>query len=148
MTHDLEKRIALELKERHCTSPDGTYTSAATDAIVRSVMAAIAEKSPKEKILEAAKEAFGAKLKELNLSVKGYPLAQVLWGRETDQIIEAVLVAADQERETVAWVYEAAASMANGQYTNWKPAQLSFSCPCVPEGSIRNLRRLVYKVEP
>lgn len=40
----LEHLIATELKERHCTSPDGTVVHAATKVVVHSVLAALALK--------------------------------------------------------------------------------------------------------
>jgi hypothetical protein len=46
--------------------------------------------------------------------------------------------------EPVAWVYELARARhpETGEYTNWGPPQVTLYEPCVPEGSIRNLRPL------
>lgn len=64
-----------------------------------------------------------------------------------DTYAEAVRVAERErlaEGATVAWSYELARAIyPDGQYTNWGPPRVSLDKPCVPEGSIRRLRRLV-----
>lgn len=51
--------------------------------------------------------------------------------------------------EAVAWVFELARARnrETGEYSNWGAPQISFSMPCVPECSVRNLRPLQYKTE-
>lgn len=44
--------------------------------------------------------------------------------------------------EPVAWRYELAAGMTDGEYSNWQPSQVTLHKPCVPEGAIRNLTPL------
>jgi hypothetical protein len=52
--------------------------------------------------------------------------------------------------EPVAWTFELARSIipATKEYTNWGSAQLSFTEPNVPEGSVRNLRPLYAAPHP
>lgn len=54
------------------------------------------------------------------------------------------------DRPIVAWVFELARAknLETGEYTDWGKPQLSFSEPCVPDGSIRNLRALTYSDLP
>lgn len=49
-----------------------------------------------------------------------------------------------REGDAVAWVFELATHRdpETGAYSFWNPPQLSFTKPCVPEGSIRNLTPL------
>jgi hypothetical protein len=46
------------------------------------------------------------------------------------------------EGEPVAWRYELAAGMTDGEYSNWQPPQVTLHKPCVPEGAVRNLTPL------
>lgn len=51
-------------------------------------------------------------------------------------------------KQPTAWVFELAQAFNSetGKYSDWGEPRLSFVKPCVPEGSIRNLRPLAYGV--
>jgi hypothetical protein len=65
---------------------------------------------------------------------------------DLSEAITAYLTAAPPapvaEVEPVAWVFELAGWIVDGKYARWGKPQLSFDEPCVPEGSVRNLRPL------